>query len=45
MAKALKDSPIAYPPSVTVILINFDMDSWDNENDNDRLIDWWLHNV
>ncbi|CAC5424924.1 unnamed protein product [Mytilus coruscus] len=35
MAKAFKDIPSAQPPSITVIPINFDMDSWDNENDNE----------
>ncbi|CAC5384550.1 unnamed protein product [Mytilus coruscus] len=35
IAKAFKDIPSAQPPSITVIPINFDMDSWDNENDNE----------
>ncbi|VDI78731.1 Hypothetical predicted protein [Mytilus galloprovincialis] len=35
MAKAFKDIPSAQPPTITVIPINFDMDSWDNEDDNE----------
>ncbi|CAG2202016.1 unnamed protein product [Mytilus edulis] len=37
MAKAVKDIPSAQPPTITVIPINFDMDSWDNEHDNEDL--------
>ncbi|CAG2221708.1 unnamed protein product [Mytilus edulis] len=36
MAKAVKDIPSAQPPTITVIPINFDMDSWDNEHDNEE---------